>query len=233
MTSATLSSLIDDVEARAPSEEPLDLLSTASATAGELGELSDALLSHYVDRCRRSGLSWAEIGTGLGVTKQAVQKRFTPREGQQPGWWGRATGRAQKLVTDAAPTAARGLGHGWVGTEHLLLGLLSDPQCLAAVALERQGVTEEAVAAAVGDRLGKGTAPDAGPFTPRAWAALEAAPRHALGLGHNYIGTEHVLLALLGGVGGVAAEVLTDLGVTAATARASVVQLLRGDTATA
>ena len=75
-----LDSLIKDVEEHSPSTEPLDLLATASSTVQELTETTDALLSHFVDRSRRAGHSWSEIGVALGVTKQAVQKRFTPGE---------------------------------------------------------------------------------------------------------------------------------------------------------
>jgi hypothetical protein len=173
MPPVTLSTLIDDVVARAPSGQPLDLLATASATAADLDEASDALVSHFVDRCRRAGLSWSEIGGSLGVTKQAVQKRFTPPDDREPDGWSRYTPRAKRVVSDHAPAASRMLGHGWTGTEHLLLGLFGEPEGLAAVALQRQGVTGEAAVVAVRERLGVGAAPDGGPFTPRAWRARE------------------------------------------------------------
>ncbi len=75
MAGVTLTSLIEHVEAEAPTAEPLDLLATAASSVDELNDLSDALLSHFVDRCRRAGHSWAEIGTSLGVSKQAVHQK--------------------------------------------------------------------------------------------------------------------------------------------------------------
>ena len=119
----SLAALIEEVEHASPSPEPLALLETASASARNLDDLTDSMLSHFVDKCRRSGHSWAEIGGALGVSKQAVQKRFTS-EMIDPEGWDRFTERARRLVTDHAPAAAESLGHNWVGTEHLLLGLL-------------------------------------------------------------------------------------------------------------
>lgn len=221
--------LIDEVEGRvAPDTPPLERLATASAVAGRFSELSDALVDHYVDLCRRAGCSWAEIGGSLGVTKQAVQKRFTPRTLEEPLGWGRYTPRARRVVAEHAPGAARALGHGWVGTEHVLLGLYDEAEGLAAVTLVRLGAPRDAVVAAVEARLPRGEAPG-GPFTPNAWAAVEGATRQALGLGHNYVGTEHQLLALLAGdTKGVAPDVLAELGVDHDGARAVVVELLSG-----
>lgn len=206
----TLSSLIASVEERAGSSEPLDLLAAASATVDEIDDLTDALLSHFVDRCRRSGHSWAEIGSALGVTKQAVQKRFTRPAGEPTGW-DRFTERTRRVVLEHAPAAARSLGHGWLGTEHLLLGFWGEPACLAVRALEQLGVTHDRVRDAVTQRIERGEHREPS-YTPRAWAAVDGAARQALELGHNYVGTEHVLLALLGGVGGMAEEILVDLG---------------------
>src|SRR6187200_456355 len=122
----SLDELISEVRNTAPGPEPLVLLETAALHAQQLGELSDAMLSHYVDQARRAGHSWAQIGGALGVTKQAVQKRFTV-ERTEPAGWDRYTERARRLVWEHAPAAAESLGHSWIGTEHLLLGFYAEP----------------------------------------------------------------------------------------------------------
>jgi ATP-dependent Clp protease ATP-binding subunit ClpA len=225
-----LSALIDEVEEHAPSGEPLDLLATASSSVEELNDLSDALLSHFVDRCRRAGHSWAEIGGSLGVTRQAVQQRFTAaRSSSELKGSDRFTGRALTVVNVHCPAAALELGHGYIGTEHVLLGLWGDPECLAVLALERLGLDRDTVLSAIVAVIPRGEATEiTGGFTPRAWVALGNTVGEALGLGHNYVGTEHMLLALLGGVGGVAAQVLDDAGIDHDRARAVVIELLSG-----
>jgi ATP-dependent Clp protease ATP-binding subunit ClpA len=223
-----LSALIEEVEEHAPSGEPLDLLATASSSVEELNDLSDALLSHFVDRCRRAGHSWAEIGVSLGVTRQAVQQRFTAARRELKGS-DRFTERALEVVNVHCPAAALELGHGYIGTEHVLLALWGDPECLAVLALERLGLGRDSATAAIEALIPRGEATEiTGGFTPRAWVALGNTVGEALGLGHNYVGTEHMLLALLGGVGGVAAEVLGDAGIDHDRARAVVVELLSG-----
>ena len=137
-----LDSLIKDVEKRSPSKEPLDLLATASATAVELTETTDALLSHFVDRSRRAGHSWSEIGSALGVTKQAVQKRFTPGEARPLPNLGLFTARMRNVVGKHAEKAARELGSHSVGTEAFLLAFW-ESKGLAMQALESLGVTRQ------------------------------------------------------------------------------------------
>src|SRR5689334_1040749 len=118
----SLDALIDEVEKRSPTTEPLSLLATASATVNELNDTTDALLSHFVDRSRRAGHSWSEIGEALGVTKQAVQKRFTGEK-----QWLRGsqllTDRAKATLGKHAEAAARELEQPSIGTEALLLGI--------------------------------------------------------------------------------------------------------------
>ena len=176
----SLAALIEEVEHASPSPEPLTLLETASASVRNLDDLTDSMLSHFVDKCRRSGHSWAEIGAALGVTKQAVQKRFTS-EMIDPEGWDRFTERARRLVTDHAPAAAESLGHNWVGTEHLLLGFYAEPAALAPRVLEAFGLDREKVVAGINARIEPGASSAArGPFTPRAWAALASSPREAV-----------------------------------------------------
>ena len=182
------------------------------------------MLSHYVDQARRAGHSWAEIGGALGVTKQAVQKRFTV-ERAEPAGWERYTERAKRLVQEHAPAAAASLGHSWIGTEHLLLGFYAEPEALAPRVLEGFGLDREQVVAGINARIDSEWS-GKGPLTPRAWAALASSTREAVMLGHNYVGTEHQLLALLSGVGGVAADILEAADITHDRARTKIVELL-------
>jgi hypothetical protein len=223
----TLDSLIRSVEDSAP-EDRLGQLANASATAGELGELGDALLGVFVDRCRRDGRSWSEIGRSLGVTKQAVQKRFvTP--GALNASLGRFTPRARNAL-DHAAREARELRHGYRGTEHLLLGLFGEPEAVAPIALQEMGVTGDQVRDALVAIVPPGAAEVVGdpPFTPRSVRALELAMSSALELGHNYIGTEHMLLGILRERDGLAAQILAARGVDEERAKARVIELLSG-----
>ena len=139
----TLDGLIQSVVLDTPSGDVLDQLATASGTAVELGDLGDSLLGYFVDRCRRDGHSWAEIGGSLGVTKQAVQKRFVARPGVS-FMLERFTVRARRVLDDATEEA-RALGHNYRGTEHLLLALFDDPEGLAAKVFESMAITRAAV----------------------------------------------------------------------------------------
>ncbi|HEV3364928.1 MAG TPA: Clp protease N-terminal domain-containing protein [Acidimicrobiia bacterium] len=219
----TLQELIETVERDAPSSELLDMLATASSTVAQLEEVADAVLGHFVDRCRRHGHSWTEISTALGVSKQAAHKRFSFTAPTLE----RFTERARRAV-DAAAKAARALGHNFVGTEHLLLGLFDQPDGLAARALAEAGVDPAAVEAKVLEVVPRGSEPllDNPLYTPRASLALQAALDEALRLGHNYIGTEHILLGLLKDRDGLAARTLNDLGVNAESIRARLVELV-------
>ncbi|OLT47021.1 Clp protease [Saccharomonospora sp. CUA-673] len=194
----------------------LEQLSDAVLAGEHLGEIADHLIGHFVDQARRSGASWTDIGASMGVSKQAVQKRFVtkgddvmnPDEG-----FARFTPRARNAVM-AAGDAARAHGNTTVTTEHLVLGLLSEPESLAAKALADHGITDnalrEAATAALPDAAGD-EAPELPPFSADAKKALELTYREALRLGHNYIGTEHILLALLENEHGTG--VLSDLGI--------------------
>lgn len=102
----SLSSLIAEVEATSPTPEPLAMLATAAATVEEVNDNADALLSHFVDRTRRAGHSWTEIGRALGVTKQAVRKRFTP-EPQTPPGWERFSDALRRVTSDHAQAGGR------------------------------------------------------------------------------------------------------------------------------
>lgn len=141
----------------------------------------------------------------------------------------RFTDRARRVVV-LAQEEARRLKHNYIGTEHLLLGLIHEGDGVAAKAMEMVGIKLDAARAAVIELIGEGEKPVEGhiPFTPRAKRVFELSMREALQLGHNYIGTEHLLLGLLKEGEGVAAQVLHKLGADQAQIRQAVLQLLQG-----
>ena len=129
-----------------------------------------------------------------------------------------------------AQEEARLLNHNYIGTEHILLGLIHEGEGVAAKALEQLGISLEAVRTQVEEIIGQGGSSPSGhiPFTPRAKKVLELSLREALQLGHNYIGTEHILLGLIREGEGVAAQVLVKLGADLSRVRQQVIQLLSG-----
>ena len=141
----------------------------------------------------------------------------------------RFTDRARRVVV-LAQEEARNLNHNYIGTEHILLGLIHEGEGVAAQALEAMGISLESVREQVEEIIGQGTEAPSGhiPFTPRAKKVLEYSLREALQLGHNYIGTEHILLGLIREGDGVAAQVLTNLGADLPSVRQQVIQLLNG-----
>src|SRR5579863_4317966 len=141
----------------------------------------------------------------------------------------RFTDRARRVVV-LAQEEARMLQHNYIGTEHLLLGLVHESEGVAAKALESLGIGLEAVRQQVKEIIGQGQQAPSGhiPFTPRAKKVLELALREAIQLGHNYIGTEHILLGLIREGDGVAAQVLVKLGADLNRVRQQVIQLLHG-----
>src|ERR687888_25576 len=143
----------------------------------------------------------------------------------------RFTDRARRVVV-LAQEEARMLNHNYIGTEHILLGLIHEGEGVAAKALESLGISLEAVRAQVEEIIGQGGSSPSGhiPFTPRAKKVLELSLREALQLGHNYIGTEHILLGLIREGEGVAAQVLQKLGADLNRVRQTVIQLLSGYT---
>ena len=218
-----LDELIDAVERVSP--DALEQLSGAVLAAGHLGEVADHLIGHFVDQARRSGASWTDIGRSMGVTKQAAQKRFVAK-GDAPDLdpsqgFSRFTERARNVVV-AAQNEAQAAGNAEIALSHLVLGLLSEPEGLGAAAIAEQGVSLDAVR-----QVATATLPPAAddvpalvPFDAHARKALELTYREALRLGHNYIGTEHVLLALLEVEDGTG--VLAGLGVDTARAEAAI-----------
>jgi ClpA/ClpB-like protein len=218
-TPVHLDQLIQLVKERHPDGAPLACLASAVAVADDLDEIADHLIGHFVDQARRSGASWTEIGRSMGVSKQAAQQRFVPRrtaaEDLESASWARFTRKARNAVIQAQQTAAN-LGHPEVSTEHLLLGLLQNPESLAVGAIAATGMTPDRLRAAVGDALPPPAEPQTGhvPFSIQAKKARELTIREALRLGHNYVGTEHILLALLEEAESPAARLLSEAGVT-------------------
>jgi len=141
----------------------------------------------------------------------------------------RFTDRARRVVV-LAQEEARLLKHGYIGTEHILLGLIREEDGIAAQALESLGIGLDVVRQRVGEIIGEGDQVPSGhiPFTPRAKKVLELSLREALQMGHNYIGTEHILLGLIAEGEGVAARVLTELDADAKRVRTQVIRLLQG-----
>jgi ATP-dependent Clp protease ATP-binding subunit ClpC len=141
----------------------------------------------------------------------------------------RFTDRARRVVV-LAQEEARMLSHDYIGTEHILLGLIQEGKGVAAKALESLGISLEAVRQQVEEIIGRGQQAPSGhiPFTPRAKQVLKLALREALELGHNYIGTEHILLGLIHEGEGVAAQVLVRMDADLDTVRQQVIELLHG-----
>ena len=132
--------------------DALDQLSDAVIAADHLGEVADHLIGHFVDQARRSGASWTDIGKSMGVTRQAAQKRFVPKASGELGPRPRARASAASPRVRGtswwqSQNEARAAGNAEIRTEHLVLGLLSEPEGLAAKAIVAQGVTLDAVRA--------------------------------------------------------------------------------------
>ncbi|MFF4881111.1 Clp protease N-terminal domain-containing protein [Micromonospora sp. NPDC000668] len=211
--------------------DALDQLTDAVIAADHLGDVADHLIGHFVDQARRSGASWTDIGRSMGVSKQAAQKRFVAKASTEAAaldpnaGFGRFTPRARNVVM-ASQEEARASRHAEIGPEHLVLGLLAEPEALAARVIVGRGVplatVRETVSAALpapADQV-----PDLIPYDARGKKALELTFREALRLGHNYIGTEHILLALLEQEDGTG--VLTDLGLEKAAVEADLAAAL-------
>ncbi|WP_329205969.1 ATP-dependent Clp protease ATP-binding subunit [Streptomyces sp. NBC_00683] len=208
--------------------DALGQLSGAVVAADHLGEIADHLIGHFVDQARRSGASWTDIGRSMGVTRQAAQKRFVAKKPDETAdldpsqGFGRFTEQARNVAM-AAHNEAHAARNDEVRTAHLVLGLLGDPDTLAARVITGQGVSPAAVreAAALALPAASDEVPELIPYDAGARKVLELTFREALRLGHNYVGTEHILLALLEFEGG--SGLLTGLGIDKGAATASIV----------
>jgi ClpA/ClpB-like protein len=193
---------LDDLIAAITDNEhdALSRLSQAVMLADHLGELSDHLIGHFVDQARRSGASWTDIGRSMGVSKQAAQKRFVTKDEPDPSdGFKRYTVPARSAIVGSM-NAAKESRHREIHPEHLALGVLDVPQGVALAALAAQGVdpaVARRVLAAALPAAGDGEMPTLTPFGARSRKALELTFREALRLGHERVGTGHILLALL------------------------------------
>lgn len=210
MTDINLHELVAQVRRGHPDARPLEHLAGAVLAAQHLNRLADELIGHFVDEARRSGASWSEIGQGLGVTKQAAQKRFVPRG----AGLARFTEPAQRAIV-LAQEEARRTGSAQVGGEHILLGIIGEPEALAARAIASQGVSLDIARDTLVDAAGPGdgSVPDHIPYSAEAKKLRELAVRESLRLGHSLIGTDDILLAVLRDGRGRAARTLAALGV--------------------
>lgn len=232
----SLDNLIRTVHALHPDGTALDRLGDAVAVAAHLGETADHLVGHFVDQARRSGATWTSIGESMGMTKQAAQQRSAPPSVDPSALidatgspYSRFTPRARSVVV-AAQDEAREAGSPVIDTDHMLLGLFREPEGIAARLLVGRGVTEEAVTEEVVRRrisaTDDGESPDLIPFSPAAKKTVEMVLREALRLGHNYVGTEHILLGILAEGTGPGAVILHERGVDHAMIDAAVREVL-------
>ncbi|MFF3830645.1 Clp protease N-terminal domain-containing protein [Streptomyces sp. NPDC002458] len=198
--------------------DALEQLSGAVVAADHLGEIADHLIGHFVDQARRSGASWTDIGRSMGVTRQAAQKRFVPKKPGESSdldpsqGFGRFDEQARNVVM-GAHNEAHAARNDEIGVGHLILGLLAEPDSLGAQAIAGQGITPEAVreAAVLALPAAADEVPELIPYDAASRKVLELTFREALRLGHDFIGTGHIVLALLEFEDG--AGVLTGLGV--------------------
>lgn len=200
---------LDDLIAAIKESRPgdaLDQLSDAVIAADHLGEIADHLIGHFVDQARRTGASWTDIGRSMGVTRQAAQKRFVPKDDtagdaakmDPNAGFSRFTPRARNVVM-ASQNEASAARNDKITPGHVALGLLAEPEGLAGHWIGNQGVTPDQVREAITPTLPPAVeeVPTLIPYDADAKKVLELTFREALRLGHNYVGTEHVLLALL------------------------------------
>ncbi|MBM7439996.1 Clp protease N-terminal domain-containing protein [Streptomyces sp. HB132] len=198
--------------------DTLEQLSGAVVAADHLGEIADHLIGHFVDQARRSGASWTDIGRSMGVTRQAAQKRFVPKtpgeaSGLDPSQgFGQFDTQARNVVM-GANNEAHAARNDEVGVQHLVLGLLAEPDSLGAQVIAGQGVPLEAVreAASLALPAAAGEVPELIPYDAGARKVLELTFREALRLGHSFVGTGHIVLAVLEFEGG--AGILSGLGI--------------------
>ncbi len=207
----SVADLIARLDAELSDVNDLARITEAQLRAQTLSDLGEQLVGHYVGKAKRSGSSWSEIGDAIGVSKQAAQQRHAPTA------FDRFTDLNRHGIV-LAQEAARTHKHDSIGTEHLLLGLLGEPRGRAYELMVTKAGSEQRIRAAV-----EGTMPPAGKKAPRGHIAfqpestqvIEQARQASTELGHDWVGTEHLLLALIRAEQSPAARVLPGLGFTA------------------
>jgi hypothetical protein len=229
MTTSPINVRLDDMieGIKKVHDEPLEQLQTAVIAGEHLGEVADHLIGHFVDQARRTGASWTDIGKAMGVTKQAVQQRFVPKSDlalDLSSGFERYTPRARNVVV-GSQNAAHVRGNDTITPGHLVLGLLEEEASVAFVILKAHlapDTLREAVLATLPPKAE--SVPALVPFDADCRKVLELTVREALRLGHNYVGTEHILLALLEHEAG--DGILSGLGIDKDTTEAEVVAAL-------
>jgi hypothetical protein len=229
-----LAQLITIVESQTKAGDALDRITAAEALVADLDRLGDRVIGYFVEQARAEGHSWSDIGAHLGVSRQAAQQRYTPRWSSltladlaQAGALTQLTPRTRDCLQQAEGHARR-LRHDAIGAEHILLAILENPDTLAVKALRETGADVDAIRTRLEAQLVPGTAdsPAAIPVSPQGRRCFGAAVSQALELGHNYIGTEHLLLGLLGDKQSAASQILTEHGADLTASRAAVRELL-------
>ena len=226
----TIEALAASVRDRAGGQEPAARLREAIDIGRELTDLSDELIGRFVADARASGLSWTEVGQAFGTSKQAVQQRYGGAADDLRRWPGRWTPAANDAL-DQAGEEARRLGHSYVGTEHVLLALVTAERSLAGEVLRALSVSREAMLATSCMRARADERPAGHPLSvmPRLKQALEHGRRVADGLGAQLADTEHLLAGILAVPDSMAVEILRRLGVSADDARTALAQRLDVD----
>ncbi|TQS21404.1 Clp protease N-terminal domain-containing protein [Microbispora sp. KK1-11] len=203
--------------------DPLTKITKAEELSAELDRLGDRLVGYFIEQARAAGHSWSDIGAHLGMSRQAAQQRYTPRQSAltmddvlHGGAFKGLVPRARTAVTDAVEHARR-LDHPAVRPTDLLLGVLGDPHALAVQMITRLGADPDTIRSGL-RQTGDG-APVVIPVEPATRTALGKALSEAVGLGHNYIGTEHLLLGILNDPNSEASQALATAGVTLDAAR--------------
>ncbi|WP_210590476.1 Clp protease N-terminal domain-containing protein [Streptomyces sp. GESEQ-35] len=206
----SLADLIARLDEELPDANELARISEARLRAQTLSDLGDQLIDHYVSKAKQTGASWTEIGDAIGVTKQAAQQRHAPNPFE------RFTNLNRHSIV-LAQEAARTHKHDFIGTEHILLGLLGEPQGLAYEVLVAKTESEQRIRDAIEEAL-----PPAGEkalrghiaFRPESKETIEQARRASADLGHDWVGTEHTLLGVIRTEQSPAAQILRNLGFT-------------------
>ena len=218
------------VNERAASPAPLDRLSAAVLLNEDLRAQGEELLDHFVAQARRADCSWTEIGVALGVSKQAAHQRFLAAAPTSGGWPPNASEQVRAAIATGQDHARR-LGHNYLGTEHVLVGLLEQADGVAARALAALGVDRDGVVARAKVVIGVGTESVSLPMAPRLKRSLELARAHARALRHRCIETEDLLLAFLDIDDCVATRIMDDLGAPSGAVRDQLAEILRVDPA--
>ncbi|MER6074513.1 Clp protease N-terminal domain-containing protein [Streptomyces sp. NPDC001817] len=205
-----LADLIARLDEELPDADDLARISEAQLRALTLSDLGDQLVDHYVGKARQAGASWSEIGDAIGVSKQAAQQRHAPAPFE------RFTDLNRHSIV-LAQEAARTHKHDLIGTEHILLGLLGEARGLAYEVLTAKTESEQRIRDAIEEAMppaGKKALRGHIAFRSESKEAIQQALRASANLGHDWVGTEHMLLGLIRVKESTAAQILRNLGFT-------------------